>query len=185
MARISEEHSRTLTGNVAANLAAELARMAAEAPWREAQKRVDFLGVAQIAFAIDAVEAPEGREAQALRAAAVRFERLLRRRKDRSARENPAMTAEAKARFDAELEVARRYTHVLSAEAQIALAVRDAFDAANRPYSGAGRVPTGLDESGPLIALTRAALYYTPVGDRPATALRKTLEKWPVLRRQG
>jgi hypothetical protein len=34
------------------------------------------------------------------------------------------------------------------------------------------------------ISLTRAALCYTPVKDRPAPALRNVLDKFPVLRRR-
>ena len=67
----------------------------------------------------------------ALCVAAVRFERLLRRRRDKLAKENPFLAKDVRARFDEDLEVVRRYTHSLNAEAQVALAVRDAFDCAN------------------------------------------------------
>ncbi len=76
-----------------------------------------------------------------------------------------------------------RYTHLLNAEARIALAIRDAFDDANRGYAGPQQIPTGLGEDKPLLALTYAALYYTPVRPKSVQALRNALEKWPVLRR--
>ncbi len=181
MAQVSRE---TLTRNIAENLKAELGRLGEGKPWQAAQARVELLGVAQTAFAIEAVEPAEGKEAQALRAAAVRFERLLRRKRDRTIRENPSLTENARARFDAELEVARRYTHLLSAEARLALAVRDAFDDANSGCSSAEMIPTGLSEDGPLVAMTYAALYYTLARAKSPLALRKALEKWPVLRRR-
>lgn len=181
---MTQASRETLTRNIAANLKAELARMAAGKGWARAQERVDLLGVAQTAFAIEAAEPAEGKEAQAFRAAAIRFERLLRRKSDRAMRENPSITAKARARFDAELEVARRYTHALGAEARIALAVRDAFDDANGDCPSGEMIPTSLDEKGPLVELTYAALYYTPARAQSPSALRKALEKWPVLRRR-
>ncbi len=89
--QMTQASRETLTRNIAANLKAELARMADGKSWAGAQERVDLLGVAQTAFAIEAAEPAEGKEAQALRAAAIRFERLLRRKSDRAIRENPLM----------------------------------------------------------------------------------------------
>ncbi|MGJ0509705.1 MAG: hypothetical protein ACR652_21785 [Methylocystis sp.] len=161
-----------------------MARIAAGERWEAAARLVDLLGVAQTAFALEAIEPVESREADALRSAATRFERLLRRRRDRSVKENPLLSKDARARFDAELESVRRYTHALGAEGQVALAVRDAFDRANWLHPGPDEIPTHLSEEGPLVLLTRAALYYTPVRDKSAQALRHALEKWPVFRRQ-
>ncbi|GLI93632.1 hypothetical protein [Methylocystis echinoides] len=184
MAQSPRATDRTLIRNIADNLGTEFARLSAGKRWRDAQERIDLLGVAQTAFAIDAVEPMESKEAHALRAAAVRFERLLRRRSDKAAKDNPDMIRAAHARVEAELEVLRRYTHALGPEARIALAIRDAFDCANRGLAEADRIPTTLSEEGPLVLLTRAALCYTPVKDRPAPALRNVLEKFPVLRRR-
>jgi hypothetical protein len=180
---MTQASRETLTKNIAANLKAELGRLAAGKPWQGAQEKVDLLSVAQTAFETEAAEPVEGREAQALRAAAMRFERLLRRKRDRAIRENPSLTKAARARFDEELEVLSRYTHVLNAEARIALAIRDVFDDVNRGYAGPQQIPTGLGEDKPLLALTYAALYYTPVRPKSVQALRNALEKWPVLRR--
>jgi hypothetical protein len=180
---MTQASRETLTKNIAANLKAELGRLAAGKPWQGAQEKVDLLSVAQTAFATEAAEPVEGKEAQALRAAATRFERLLRRKRDRAIRENPSLTKAARARFDEELEVLLRYTHLINAEARIALAIRDAFDDANRGYAGPDKIPTGLGEDKPLVALTYAALYYTPVRPKSVQALRNALEKWPVLRR--
>jgi hypothetical protein len=180
MAQVSRE---TLTRNIAENLKSELDRLGDGKPWQGAQALVDLLGVAQTVFAIEAVEPGEGKEAQSLRAAATRFERLLHRRRERAIRENPLLTAQARARFDAELEVARRYTHALGPEARVALAVRDAFDDANRQSPSPDKIPTSVGEDSPLVALSYAALYYTPVRAKSLHSLRNALEKWPVLRR--
>jgi len=110
----------------------------------------------------------------------VRFERLLRRRRDKLAKENPFLTKDVRARFDEDLEVVRRYTHSLNAEAQVALAVRDAFDCANNSYPEHHKIPTSLKDDGPLIALTRAALEYTPIKDKTPQTLCKSLERWPA-----
>jgi hypothetical protein len=185
MAQISKATDRTLIRNIADNLGTELARLATGKRWQDGQARVDLLDAAQMAFAVEAVEPSESKEAHALRAAALRFERLLRRRGDRATKDNPCMTKAAKTRVEEELEVVRRYTHALGPEARIALAIRDAFDCANRGLAEADRIPTHLSDDGPLVLLTRAALYYTPVKDRPARALRNALEKWPVLRRRA
>ncbi|WP_330085074.1 hypothetical protein [Methylocystis iwaonis] len=172
------------TRSIADNLQKELKRVAAEAPWRQVQDFVDLLGVAQIVYGLEEAASPEGKEAEMLRAAALRFERLLHRKRDRLARENPFMTKDARTRFDSDIEVVHRYTHALSAEARVALAVRDAFDCANESYPGRDKIPTSLTPDGPLIALTCAALEFTPVRDKAPQALCKALEKWPVLRRQ-
>jgi hypothetical protein len=172
------------TKSIADNLRKELKRAAEEAPWREAHEFIDLLGVAQIVYSIDKIAPTQSKEAEMLHAAALRFERLLRRRRDRLFKENPFMTKDARARFDDDLEVVHRYTHALNAEARVALAIRDAFDRANEAYLGNHKIPTILARDGPLIALTCAALEFTPVRDRTPEALCKALEKWPVLRRQ-
>ena len=184
MPHISGDAYSTLTKGIADNLGKELKRIAMRAPWREAEKFVDLLGVAQAVYAIEDVAPTESKEAQMLRAAAARFERLLRRRRDRLSKENPFMTEDARARLDKDIEVVRRYTHLLNAEARVALAVRDAFDSANESYPGNHKIPTSLSEDGPLVVLTCAALEYTRLRDKTPEALRKALEKWPVLRRQ-
>ena len=172
------------TKSIADNLGKELKRIAMRAPWREAEKFVDFLGVAQVVYGIEDVAPAEGKEAQMLRAAAVRFERLLRRRREKLLKENPFMTKDARARLDKDIEVVRRYTHLLNAEARVALAVRDAFDGANESYPGNHKIPTSLSDDGPLMVLTCAALEFTPLRDKTPEALGKALVKWPVLRRQ-
>lgn len=183
MTKVPDEVYSRRTKNIADNLQKELGRVAAEAPWRPVREFVDLLGVAQIVYALEETT-PEGKEAEMLRAAALRFERLLRRRRDRLARENPFMTKGVIARFDSDIEVVHRYTHALSAEARVALAVRDAFDCANELRSGTDKIPTSLTPNGPLIALTCAALEFTPVREKTPQELCKALEKWPVLRRQ-
>ena len=97
---------------------------------------------------------------------------------------NPFMTKDARARLDKDIEVVRRYTHLLNAEARVALAVRDAFDGANESCPGNHKIPTSLSDDGPLMVLTCAALEYTPLRDKIPEAFGKALEKWPVLRRQ-
>jgi hypothetical protein len=168
--------------NIADNLSKELERLAMGTPWRDAVRFVDLLAVAQTVYAIEPIEPAEGKEAHALRAAATRLERLLRRKRDKLSRENPFMTEGAKARFDEDLEVVRRYTHCLDAEARVALAVRDALDRANDAYRDGCEIPTGLGD-GPLVELTCAALEYAPSKSKTRQALRRSLEKWPVLRR--
>jgi hypothetical protein len=106
------------------------------------RKFVDLVGVAQAVYAVEALVPTESKEAQLLRAAALRFERLLRRRRDKLSTEKPFMTKDARARFDKDIEVVRRYTHLLNAEARVALAVRDAFDGANESYAGNHKIPT-------------------------------------------
>lgn len=184
MARIRDDAYLARTKGVADNLKKELRRLATGTPWEDAEKLVELLSVAQTAYAIEDVASPETKEAQALCAAAARFERLLRRRRDMRAKANPFLSKDVRARFEEDLEVVRRYTHPLNAEAQVALAVRDAFDRANNSYSEHHKIPTTLKEDGPLIALTRAALQYTPVKDKTPQALCKSLERWPALRRQ-
>lgn len=185
MPHMSDDAYSTRTKNIADNLAKELRRVAAGTPWRDAEQFVVFLGVAQTVYAIELVEPKESKDAYALRAAAVRFERLLRRRRDGLAKQNPFLTKNARARFDEDIEAVRRYTHSLGAEARVALAVRDAFDCANNAYPGAGKIPTSLTDDGPLVTVTCAALEYTPVRDKTPQQLRKALEKWPILRRQA
>ncbi len=175
MPHVPEDVYAKRTKSIADNLKKELKRVAAEAPWCEAQEFIDLLDVAQVVYTIDEAPPTESRETGMLRAAALRFERLLRRKRDRLARE---------ARFDEDIEVVHRYTHALNAEARVALALRDAFDRANVAYPGNNKIPTGLTPNGPLIMLTCAALEFTPVRDRTPQALSKSLEKWPVLRRQ-
>ena len=184
MPRNSDDAYSTHTKSIADNLGKELKRLAMRAPWQEAEKFVDLLSVAQAVYAIEDIAATESKEAQTLRAAALRFERLLRRRREKLFRENPFMTEGARARLDKEIEVVRRYTHLLNAEARVALAVRDAFDGANECYPRNHIIPTSLSDDGPLIVLTCAALEYTPLRDKTPEALRKALQKWPVLRRQ-
>ena len=184
MPRNFDDAYSTRTKSIADNLGKELKCIAMSASWREAEKFVDLLGVAQAVYAIEDVAPMETKEAQMLRAVAVRFERLLCRRRDRLSKENPFMTEDARARLDKDIEVVRRYTHLLNAEARVALAVRDAFDRANESYPGNHKIPASLSEDGPLIVLTCAALEYTPLRDKTREALRKALEKWPVLRRQ-
>ncbi len=184
MAHIHNDVYVQRTKSIANNLGKELRRIASEAPWREAENFVELLGVAQVVYAVEDLAPPESKEANMLRAAASRFERLLRRRRDRLAKENPHMTQDTRARLDAELEVMQRYTHALDAEARIALAVRDAFDLANEMFLGDPKIPTGISPDGPLVTLTCAALEYTPVRDKTPQALSKALEKWPVLRRR-
>jgi len=184
MPRNFDDAYSTRTKSIADNLGKELKRIAISASWREAEKFVDLLGVAQAVYAIEDPAPTETKEAQMLRAAALRFERLLRRRREKLFKESPFMTEDARARFDKDLEVVRRYTHLLNAEARVALAVRDAFDGANESYPRNHKIPTSLGEDSPLIVLTCAALEYTPLRDKTPEALRKALEKWPVLRRQ-
>jgi len=184
MPRDSDDAYSTRTKSIANNLGEELKRIAMRAPWREVEKFVDLLGVAQAVYAVEDLVPAESKEAQLLRAAASRFERLLRRRRDKLSTEKPFMTEDDRARFDKDIEVVRRYTHLLNAEARVALAVRDAFDGANESYAGNHKIPTSLSEDGPLVVLTSAALEYTPLRDKTPQALRKALEKWPVLRRQ-
>lgn len=184
MSQVPDDVYSKRTKSIADNLRKELKRVAAEAPWRQVGEFVDLLGVAQIVYGIEETAPHEGKEAEMLRAAAQRFERLLRRKRDRLARENPFMTKDARARFDSDIEVVHRYTHALTAEAWLALAVRDAFDCANESYPGSDKIPTSLTPNGPLIALTCAALEFTPVRDKTPQELCKALEKWPVLRRQ-
>jgi hypothetical protein len=131
MPRDSDDAFSTRTKSIADNLGRELKRIAMRAPWREAEKFVDLVGVAQAVYAVEALVPTESKEAQLLRATAARFERLLRRRRDRLSKEYPFMTEDARARLDKDIEVVRRYTHLLNAEARVALAVRDAFDGAN------------------------------------------------------
>jgi hypothetical protein len=184
MARICDDAYLARTKGIADNLKKELRRLATGTPWQDAEKLVDLLGAAQTAYAIEDVAPPESKEAHALWVAAVRFERLLRRRRDKLAKENPFLTKDVRARFDEDLEVVRRYTYSLNAEAQVALAVRDAFDCANNSYPEHHKIPTSLKDDGPLIALTRAALEYTPIKDKTPQTLCKSLERWPALRRQ-
>jgi len=184
MARICDDPYLARTKGIADNLKKELRRLATGTPWQDAEKLVDLLGVAQTAYAIKDVAPPESKEAHALCVAAMRFERLLRRRRDKLAKENPFLTKDVRARFDEDLEIVRRYTHSLNAEAQVALAVRDAFDCANNSYPEHHKIPTSLKDDGPLIALTRAALEYTPIKDKTPQTLCKSLERWPALRRQ-
>jgi len=184
MPRNFDDAYSTRTKSIADNLGKELKRIAISASWREAEKFVDLLGVAQAVYAIEDPAPTETKEAQMLRAAALRFERLLRRRREKLFKESPFMTEDARARFDKDIEVVRRYTHLLNAEARVALAVRDAFDGANESYPRNHKIPTSLSEDSPLIVLTCAALEYTPLRDKTPEALRKALEKWPVLRRQ-
>ncbi len=172
------------TKNIARNLGKELERMAAQAPWREAAKCVALLDAAQVVYAVEDVAPAESKEAKMLQAAATRFERLLRRTRDRLVKEHPHMTHDMRARLDAEIEVVQRYTHALNAEARIALALRDAFDDANVACPAQPKIPVSLAPDGPLIMLTCAALEYTPVKDKTPQALCKALEKWPVLRRR-
>ena len=184
MARICDDPYLARTKGIADNLKKELRRLATGTPWQDAEKLVDLLGVAQTAYAIKDVAPPESKEAHALCVAAMRFERLLRRRRDKLAKENPFLTKDVRVRFDEDLEIVRRYTHSLNAEAQVALAVRDAFDCANNSYPEHHKIPTSLKDDGPLIALTRAALEYTPIKDKTPQTLCKSLERWPALRRQ-
>jgi hypothetical protein len=111
----------------------------------------------------------------------MRFERLLRSRRDKLAKENPFLTKDVRPRFDEDLEVVRRYTHSLNAEAQVALAVRDAFDCANNSYPEHHKIPTSLKDDGPLIALTRAALEYTPIKDKTPQIARKVAGFTPAM----
>lgn len=184
MPPVSDETYAKRTRMIANNLGKELTRLGAEAPWREALQAVDLLGVAQVVYEMEDGAEAESKEAEMLRAAAVRFHRLLRRRRDRLARDKPFMTTDTKARLDEDIEVINRYTHALNAEARIALAIRDAFDCANAAQAGNQKIPTTLDAQGPLIALTCAALEYTPLRDRTPQGLYRALEKWPVLRRR-
>jgi hypothetical protein len=184
MAQIPDGAYQARTKRIADNLEKELRRLAAGTLWEQAERSVDLMGVAQTAYALDDAATGENKEAHALRAAAMRFERLLRRKRDKLVKENPFLPRDVRERLDAEIETVRRYTHPLNAEAQVALAVRDAFDRANSAFAGSEKIPTALTEDGPLLTLTRAALEYTPVRDRTPQALRKALEIWPVLRRQ-
>ena len=184
MVRICDEACLARTKRITETLKKELRRLATGTPWQDAEKLVDLLGVAQTAYAMEDVASPKSKEAQALCAAAVRFERLLRRRREKLLKENPFMTKDARARLDKDIEVVRRYTHLLNAEARVALAVRDAFDSANESCPGNHKIPTSLSDDGPLMVLTCAALEFTPLRDKAPEALGKALEKWPVLRRQ-
>ena len=92
MPRDSDDPCSMRTKSIADNLGKELKRIAMRAPWREAEKFVDLLGVAQAVYAIEDVAPTESKEAQMLRATAARFERLLRRRRDRLSKENPFLT---------------------------------------------------------------------------------------------
>lgn len=180
----SDETYAKRTRMISANLEKELRRLGAETPWRAAVEAVDLLGAAQVVYEIEDVDDAESKEAEMLRAAAVRFHRLLRRRRDRLERDKPFMTRDTKARLDEDIEVVNRYTHALNAEARITLALRDAFDSANQARLGHDKIPTTLDAEGPLLALACAALEYTPLRDRTPQGLCKALEKWPVLRRR-
>jgi len=82
MPRNFDDAYSTRTKSIADNLGKELKRIAMSASWREAEKFVDLLGVAQAVYAIEDVAPTETKEAQMLRAAAVRFERLLCRGRD-------------------------------------------------------------------------------------------------------